>query len=115
MPDDSFVLKYFHFLKEFLSVGSPFYIVINSTNLHFDYANENISNKICGTQDCNTDSLQNQVYLWSKQAKKTYIASPAFSWIDDYSDWLSKFDLETFLCRINGPLIQYIDNGIPTS
>lgn len=37
MPDDSFVLKYFEFLKTFLSVGPPFYVVLNSSNSQFDY------------------------------------------------------------------------------
>ena len=31
MPDDSFVLKYFTFLKDFLSVGPPVYFVVNNT------------------------------------------------------------------------------------
>jgi Niemann-Pick C1 protein len=33
MPDDSFVLKYFRFLKSYLSVGPPVYFVVNNTNL----------------------------------------------------------------------------------
>lgn len=84
MPDDSFVLKYFNFMKAYLSVGAPFYIVVNSTNLKLDFANQTIRNKLCGTVGCNEDSLQNQVNIWSKLPDQTYIASPAFSWIDDY-------------------------------
>lgn len=89
MPDDSFVLKYFQAMQNFLSVGPPFYIVVNSTNLKFDYAKDDIRNKICGGFGCNEDSLQNMVAMWSKKAERTYIASPAFSWIDDYTDWLN--------------------------
>jgi hypothetical protein len=33
MPDDSFVLKYFKYLNKYLSVGPPFYIVINNTQI----------------------------------------------------------------------------------
>jgi Niemann-Pick C1 protein len=33
MPDDSFVLKYFKFLKSYLAVGPPVYFVLNNTNL----------------------------------------------------------------------------------
>ena len=33
MPDDSFMLKYFRFLKRYLSVGPPVYFVVNNTNL----------------------------------------------------------------------------------
>jgi hypothetical protein len=38
MPDESFVLKYFEYLKTYLSVGPPFYVVLNSTNHKFDYS-----------------------------------------------------------------------------
>lgn len=88
MPDDSFVLKYFKFLNEFLSVGPPFYIVVNSTNLKFDFALPETRNKICGASECNVDSLVNTVALWAKVANTTYVASPAFSWIDDYPAFL---------------------------
>ncbi len=33
MPDDSFLLNYFNHLKSYLSVGPPFYVVVNSSNL----------------------------------------------------------------------------------
>ena len=36
MPDDSFVLKYFKFLKSYLAVGPPVYFVLNNTNLKYD-------------------------------------------------------------------------------
>ena len=89
MPDDSFVLKYFKFMQEFLSVGPPFYIVVNSTNLNFDYALAETRQKICGAQGCNDDSLLNKVTLWSKVPNKTFVASPAFSWIDDYEAFIT--------------------------
>ena len=73
MPDDSFVLKYFQFMKDYLSVGPPFYIVVNSTNLKFDYSNETLRNRICGSYGCNNDSLQNIVTLWSKVPATTRI------------------------------------------
>ena len=73
MPDDSFVLKYFKFLKDYLSVGPPFYIVVNSTNLKYDFAKEDLRNRICGGFGCNNDSLQNIVYLWSKVPATTRV------------------------------------------
>ena len=79
---------YFQFLQEFLSVGPPFYIVVNSTNLKFDFAELESRNKMCGSYGCNEDSLQNTVALWSKVANKTYVASPAFSWVDDYDAFM---------------------------
>jgi Niemann-Pick C1 protein len=67
MPDDSFVLKYFKYLNKYLSVGPPFYIVINNTQIAkgkghgFDFSNYTLQNRICGGQGCNSDSLQTQV------------------------------------------------------
>ena len=69
-------------------MGPPFYIVVNSTNLKFDYAELENRHKICGSFGCNEDSLQNTVSLWSKVANKTYVASPAFSWVDDYAAFM---------------------------
>ena len=43
---------------------------------------------MCGSYQCNEDSLQNTVALWSKVANKTYVASPAFSWVDDYDAFM---------------------------
>ena len=37
MPDDSFVLKYFKFLKSYLAVGPPVYFVLNNTNLKYGF------------------------------------------------------------------------------
>jgi Niemann-Pick C1 protein len=33
MPDDSFVLTYFKYLNKYLSVGPPFYIVVDNTKV----------------------------------------------------------------------------------
>jgi len=109
MPDDSYVLKYFKYMNKYLSVGPPFYIVVNSTHGKYNFSNYEIQNRICGSEGCNTQSLQAQVIidffhfpfntcfykyidcmkvmLWSKQPDITYIASPAQSWIDDYFVW----------------------------
>ena len=69
--------------------GPPFYVVINSTHLNFDYAEPNNTNKVCGTSKCNENSLQNTINIWSKMANQTRIASPAMSWVDDYVNYLS--------------------------
>ena len=112
MPDNSFVLKYFEFLKTFLSVGPPFYVVVNSSSLQYDFTNEKLQNRICGTSGCDADSLQAQIKLWSLQSHKTYIASPAQSWIDDYFAWLSSsqccsFNPDTLeVCQSNAPKLK---------
>ena len=67
MPDDSFVLKYFQYLNKYLSVGPPFYIVVNNTKagtgkgMGFDFSNYELQNRICGGEGCDSDSLQAQV------------------------------------------------------
>lgn len=107
MPDDSFVLKYFEYLKTFLSVGPPFYVILNSTNPNFNLADHNIQNRICGTSGCDPDSLQATIKQWSMKSDITYIASPAQSWMDDYFAWLSNpkccsYDPETWsVCQSN--------------
>lgn len=63
MPDDSYVLKYFEYLKEYLSVGPPFYVVLNSSDHRFDYTDVDMQNKICGTSGCNPDSMQVRIRL----------------------------------------------------
>ncbi|XP_066248348.1 NPC intracellular cholesterol transporter 1 isoform X3 [Euwallacea similis] len=84
MPEDSFVLKYFQFLKSYLSIGPPMFFVVKDG---LNYSNYNDQNLVCGGQYCNLDSLTTQVYLASKNPETTYIAKPSSSWLDDYFDW----------------------------
>ncbi|KAG7165268.1 NPC intracellular cholesterol transporter 1-like 4 [Homarus americanus] len=90
MPDDSYLQKYFVYLSEFLSVGPPVYFVLKG-NFHFNNFSE--QNKICGTVDCNSDSLSTQVYIASLLSNRTFVAQPASSWLDDYMDW-SLFNID---------------------
>lgn len=84
MPEDSFVLKYFTFLKDYLSIGPPMYFVVKGG---LNYSKTEAQNLICGGQYCNVDSLITQVYTASRSPNVTYIARPSSSWIDDYFDW----------------------------
>ncbi|XP_055539920.1 NPC intracellular cholesterol transporter 1 isoform X2 [Wyeomyia smithii] len=86
MPGDSFVLKYFRYLGQYLSIGPPMYFVVKG-GLNYSQAYD--QNLICGGQHCNLDSLSTQVYIASKRPEETYIARPAASWLDDYIDWSS--------------------------
>lgn len=83
MPEDSYVLRYFQFIKKYLSIGPPVYFVVNGVN----YSSTSHQNMICGGQYCNVDSLSTQIFIASKQPNNTYIARPASSWLDDYFDW----------------------------
>ncbi|QQP55526.1 Uncharacterized protein FKW44_008742, partial [Caligus rogercresseyi] len=106
MPDDSFVLKYFKFIEEYLSVGPPVYFVVDSTNV--DLSQPQMQNKFCGGAGCSDVSLSSIINLWSKQPETTYIAAPAQSWIDDYLAWTiseacCKYrELDMSVCQSNG-------------
>lgn len=83
MPEDSFVLKYFQFIKHYLSIGPPMYFVVTGIN----YTKEQQQNLICGGQYCKGDSLSTQIFTASRTPNTSYIARPASSWLDDYFDW----------------------------
>ncbi|XP_075217206.1 Niemann-Pick type C-1a isoform X2 [Lycorma delicatula] len=84
MAEDSFVLKYFQFIKKYLSIGPPVYFVVTSG---LNMSDSGVQNLICGGQLCSTDSLTAQIYSASKQSNRTLIGRPPSSWLDDYFDW----------------------------
>jgi len=86
MPEDSYMLDYFRYLQNYLSVGAPVYFVVKENNM--DYTDPNTLRKLCGGLDCNVDSLATQIYLASLNKKRSYISAPSASWVDDYMDWL---------------------------
>jgi hypothetical protein len=63
------------------------FFTIQNIFFRLDFSSEEVQNKICGGQGCNSDSLQSQIKLWSKVPEVTYIGSPAQSWLDDYFGW----------------------------
>ncbi|XP_060813473.1 NPC intracellular cholesterol transporter 1 homolog 1b-like [Bombus pascuorum] len=85
MPADSYVLKYFQFMEDLLSMGPPVYFVVTSG---LNYSTKMVQNIICGGQGCNSDSLYTQIYSAAKQPQTSYMSKAASSWIDDYMDWL---------------------------
>ncbi|XP_071860476.1 NPC intracellular cholesterol transporter 1 homolog 1b [Bombus fervidus] len=85
MPADSYVLKYFQFMEDLLSMGPPVYFVVTPG---LNYSSKMVQNIICGGQGCNSDSLYTQVYSAAKQPQTSYMSKAASSWIDDYMDWL---------------------------
>ena len=97
MPDDSYVLDYFEYMKDYLSVGPPFYVVMNTSDLQYDFTDTELQNKVAGSFGSNADSLQATILLWSKESNTTYVATPAQSWIDDYFAW----NYASVCCRYN--------------
>lgn len=86
MPEDSFVLKYFHYLKDYLNIGPPMYFVLKPG---LDLRKPSHQNMVCGGQHCNVDSLSTQIFLASRRSNVTYISKSPSSWLDDYIDWSS--------------------------
>ncbi|XP_063873774.1 NPC intracellular cholesterol transporter 1-like isoform X1 [Scylla paramamosain] len=86
MPEDSFVLKYFKYINDYLSVGPPVYFVIKEGYNFTDWDEQNL---VCEVYGCNDDSLLQQVFLSSLMPDDTYIASGAMSWLGTYFSWLS--------------------------
>ncbi|KYN10247.1 PREDICTED: Niemann-Pick C1 protein-like isoform X1 [Trachymyrmex cornetzi] len=86
MPEDSYVLKYFTYMEDLLSMGPPVYFVVTEG---LNYSKKEVQNVICGGQGCNTDSLYTQIYSAAKQSSVSYLSKAASSWIDDYLDWSS--------------------------
>ncbi|XP_072764565.1 NPC intracellular cholesterol transporter 1 homolog 1b isoform X2 [Anoplolepis gracilipes] len=84
MPQDSYVLKYFKYMKDLLSMGPPVYFVLTEG---LNYSKREVQNIICGGQGCNTDSLYTQIYSAANQSPVSYLSKAASSWIDDYLDW----------------------------
>ncbi|XP_036144455.1 NPC intracellular cholesterol transporter 1 homolog 1b [Monomorium pharaonis] len=84
MPEDSYVLKYFQYMEDLLSMGPPVYFVLTEG---LNYSKKEVQNTICGGQGCNTDSLYTQIYSAAQQSNVSYLSKAASSWIDDYLDW----------------------------
>jgi len=83
VPKDSHVLKYFHAMYDYLSVGPPVYFVVKDTGLN--YSDQDVQELIRAGN--NPKSLVSQIYTASRQPQRTYIAKPSQSWLDDYLDW----------------------------
>ncbi|GFR76672.1 niemann-Pick C1 protein, partial [Elysia marginata] len=83
VPTDSYVLKYFNNLNEYLSVGAPVYFVVEDG---YDYSTYNSQNKICGVAGCDVDSLVEQAHT-AALTNNSYIAEPVSSWLDDFFVW----------------------------
>lgn len=115
MPDDSFVLKYFDYMKKYLSVGPPFYITLDNKDLKFNFSDPALQNRLAGSFGSQPDSLNSQVKQWSINSEKTYVASTAQSWMDDYFSWLSNKDC----CMYNQVTLEvcqsnyFSDNELP--
>jgi Niemann-Pick C1 protein len=85
MPTDSYQIKYFDALKNYLAVGPPVYFVLKDT---YKYNRENDLSKLCGLTNCKSNSLQSIISIASLLPNSSFMAQPSVNWLDDYIDWL---------------------------
>uniref|UniRef100_A0A0E0KTY8 SSD domain-containing protein n=1 Tax=Oryza punctata TaxID=4537 RepID=A0A0E0KTY8_ORYPU len=92
LPRDSYLQDYFDDLATYMKVGPPLYFVVK--NFNYSSASEH-TNQICSINQCNSNSLLNEIAKQSLSPEKSYIAKPAASWLDDFLIWMSP---EAFGC-----------------
>ncbi|XP_013786239.1 Niemann-Pick C1 protein-like [Limulus polyphemus] len=85
MPEDSYLLNYFKYLYQYLSVGPPVYFVITAG---YNYSDVRLQNRLCALPSCRNDSLFFQIKGAAELSEKTYIAAEPASWLDDYLEYM---------------------------
>ncbi|PSN32731.1 hypothetical protein C0J52_20415 [Blattella germanica] len=73
MPEDSYVLTYFQYMKDLLSMGPPVYFVLKAG---LNFTDTNVQNAVCGGQGCNPDSMSTTLYsasLYKERYDKTVL------------------------------------------
>ncbi|EOX97437.1 hypothetical protein QUC31_015707 [Theobroma cacao] len=92
LPRDSYLQGYFTDISEFLRIGPPLYFVVKDYNYSLESRH---TNKLCSINQCDSNSLLNEISRASLVPESSYIAKPAASWLDDFLVWLSP---EAFGC-----------------
>ncbi|KAG2574016.1 hypothetical protein PVAP13_7KG294500 [Panicum virgatum] len=92
LPRNSYLQDYFDDLAKYMKVGPPLYFVVKNFNYSFASVH---TNQICSINQCNSNSLLNEIARQSLSPETSYIAKPAASWLDDFLIWMSP---EAFGC-----------------
>ncbi|XP_006652645.2 NPC intracellular cholesterol transporter 1-like [Oryza brachyantha] len=92
LPRDSYLQNYFDDLATYMKVGPPLYFIVK--NFNYSSLSEH-TNQICSINQCNSNSLLNEIAKQSLSPETSYIAKPAASWLDDFLIWMSP---EAFGC-----------------
>lgn len=92
-------------MRTYFSTGPPLYFVVKDSNL--DYSSAEIQNIFCGGQNCDRNSMVNQIAAFVATPNRyassltesyklfhylyflcSYIDYPPASWIDDFKAWI---------------------------
>ncbi|EGW32628.1 uncharacterized protein SPAPADRAFT_138206 [Spathaspora passalidarum NRRL Y-27907] len=86
IPSDSYLINYFNSVYDYFNAGPPMFFVVKD----LDVTNRTNQQKICGRfSTCNEYSLSNILEQEFKRPKKSMMAEPATSWLDDFLSWLN--------------------------
>ncbi|XP_053105399.1 NPC intracellular cholesterol transporter 1 [Hemicordylus capensis] len=105
MPDDSFMMDYFHSLSKYLHAGPPVYFVLEGHN----YTTLDGQNSVCGGMGCDNNSLVQQVFEAAEISNYTRVGYAPSSWIDDYFDWVKP---QSSCCRIYNTTGQFCNASV---
>lgn len=86
MPQDSYMLDYFHYLYKYFEVGVPVYFVTKGT---YQFSSVAGIDAICSSVGCDQFSMSQKIQYAAENPDRSYVGIPANSWIDDYVDWLN--------------------------
>ncbi|XP_074837673.1 NPC1-like intracellular cholesterol transporter 1 [Carettochelys insculpta] len=101
MPKDSYMVKYFQYLNQYLMVGLPTYFV---TTGGYNFSTAAGMDGICSSAGCRNDSLTQKIQYATQFPELSYLAIPASSWVDDFIDWLHPLSR---CCRIKAGSDQF--------
>ena len=83
LPRDSYLQDYYHDALSLLRVGPPVLFVLNNFSISSQF------NEVCSIAGCNQDSMLNSLSAAANAPWKSYLATPASAWVDDYLSWVS--------------------------
>jgi Niemann-Pick C1 protein len=79
-------------------VGPPLLLVVRDMDLS-QLSSSDMVKKICSVSGCDSGSMLNQITLASRSPHRSSMATPAASWLDDFSSWISPSLPKC--CRVN--------------
>ncbi|GJE84117.1 multidrug efflux transporter AcrB transmembrane domain-containing protein [Phanerochaete sordida] len=96
VPSDSYLVKWFDSMDDYLEIGPPVYFVVEEA----DVEQRPTQQKLCGRfTTCDDFSVANILEAERKRTESSFIADPAAPWLDDFMNWLNPTNGKC--CRIN--------------